>query len=152
MQPTNVVAAAGEVKPTLSGLSASLFSFQLQGANSPLVSVRFQPNGDIEEATGSTGAALVYNKVGVWLSTVPPLNAADWEVNPTITAEDAGGGWVGLMNVFSTLDSTRTHTWTKDNLNNGTVDSTLSWELRQVSNPSNTAVRVGLTYSLEISP
>lgn len=108
----------------------------------PQVSIQFNTNGDIEEATGSTGAALSYSTVGTWLADgVDPLDSSDWEVQVTVDTEDVGdpGTWTGAATgSYLALSTTRTWTWTKDGTDLGTAESEVTVTLRRVSDTGNT--------------
>lgn len=157
MLPTFIMAAIGAGPPTpnpnISAISDPLLSIETSPTSDrPISSVRFLANGDIEEATGDTGAVLSYSKVGTWLPIVP-LDSSDWEINFTIDSETgAAGTWTGATrDAYITIDVTRTYSWTKDTTSNGTANSEVTCTVRQVSDNSNSASRSALTYSAEIS-
>lgn len=143
----------GTPVPDISDLSDPLLQIELSPTSDrPICAVRFLANGDIEEATGDTGAALSYSKVGTWLPT-PPFDEDDWEINFTIDSETgAAGTWSGsTTDSYLTLNGTITFLWTKDTTGNGRADSEVTCTVRQVSDTGNSASRSNLTYQAEIS-
>lgn len=140
--------------PLLGDVTDPLQSDILFGGDLPIVSVRFKTNGDIDEATGDSGSALSYSKVGTWLNEIPPSDNSDLEINFTVDSEDNGdpGTWTGATRgSFLTLDTERTYTWTKDANDIGVANSEVTITLRQVSNTGNSASRSNLSYDAECS-
>lgn len=158
MLPTFIMAAIGAGPPTpnpsLSAMADPLYAFELSpSSDRPRGSIRFLANGDIEEATGDTGASLSYSKVGTWLPTVP-LDSDDWELNFTIDSETGDAGtWTGsTRDAYITVNATRTFTWTKDTTGDGTANSEVTCTVRQVSDTGNSASRSAVTYTAELTP
>ncbi len=121
----------------------------------PIVSVQFNTNGKFQEAVGDTGAALSYTDEGWWLNTdAAPFDASDWEVRMTIDAEDVGdpGTFTGAAAaIWHPLSTTRTFTWTKDGTDLGTAGADVTFDLRQISDNSNSANVTGIDLDATIS-
>jgi hypothetical protein len=151
----NVGAAASLITPTLTAVSDPQFSVVTPaGGNRPQSSLRFNSNGDIEEASGNTGGALSYSKVGEWLNDTSGVTGSEWELNFTVDSEDTGdpGTWFGdARGSYIDLSSTRTFTWEKDDSTNGTANSEVTITLRNVATPGNSTSRSNISFDAEIS-
>ena len=154
---TIIMAAAGlntgQEIPTLLQLTDPLNETIGPTGDRPIVAVRFQTNGDIEEATGDTGSALVYSKVGEWVAG-GPNDPSDWELLFDVQTEDVGdpGTWTGsTRGSYITLNALRTFIWTKDGTDGGQAESVVDLTLRQISDTSNSASRIGVNYQSEIT-
>ena len=128
----------GEI-PTLDDVPASNLGFVvLPTSNRPRCAIRFRPDGTIQTANQNTGQALVWVTVGNWLNTgQAPDTPADWEIERPITSADSGGSWTGDGSGYLPLTQDRTYIWTKDNALLGSVQSVVTFRVRQVSNTSN---------------
>lgn len=139
--------------PQLSECSDPLSATGIAGdGNRTIASIRFNLNGDIEEATGDEGAPLSYSTVGTWVNRTSGLDNTDWEIKVTIDSEDTGasGTWTGsTIGSFLELSTTRRFSWEKDTDAVGTASSDITIQVRQKSDTGNSATRAGITYSAE---
>lgn len=139
--------------PVLSDVSDPLYSFS-QNPDRPIVSIRFNSNGNLLEATGDTGSSLSYSVVGTWLNNTTGIDGNDWEVKFNIDSEDNGaaGTWTGATtDTFVSLDVAKTFTWTKDLAIDGTANSEVTITLRHKTNTSNSATLSNVSYNAEYS-
>jgi len=120
--------------------------------NLPQISFRFETDGDIAEATGDTGSALSFSKVGEWLSDLTDLDSSEWEIQVEILTEDVGdpGTWTGsAVESFIALSSQRVWTYTKDDIGIGKSESQVRVTLREIADVANTANTVR-THDVEL--
>ena len=123
------------------------------GGNRPIVGLKFTTTGDIEEATGNTGSALSYSKIGEWVSPVGGLVPGDWEVQVSIVSEDTGdpGTWGGTTTgSYFDLGTERTYTWTKDGSDAGTANTVFNVTVRNVADTSNSDTQSNVDYDATI--
>jgi hypothetical protein len=141
--------------PDVSDLTDPLLSIvSPSGGNTPIVSVRFNSNGDIEEATGDSGAALSYSKVGTWLTNITGLDGSEWEINFTVDSEDNGdpGTWTGATRgSYIDISTNRVYTWEKDANDVGTANSEVTCTIREIADTGNSDSRSSLSYDAQIS-
>jgi len=136
--------AFSAVTPQLTAIDAAPTTATVTGSGGdrPRLSLRFNTNGDIEKADDDTGSTLVYSTVGTWLDTTPPDDSSAWEVRLVIDTEDGGdpGTWSGdTTGSFLAISSNRTFTWTKDNNDDGSSQTTYTVTLRKITSPGNSA-------------
>ena len=125
------------------------------GGNRPVVSVRFNSDGTIDEGVAETPSSPSYSEVGQWLDDLTGLDNTDWEVLFTIDSEDNGdpGTWTGsTTGSYQELSANRTYTWTKNASDAGTANSEVTVSIRQKSDNANIATRANLSYNAIIDP
>ena len=152
---TPALAATVTQIPSVSALTDPLTSLVSgPGGDRPITSFRFDTNGDILEATGDTGSALSFSKVGEWVSPIGGLDASKWEVLINVTAEDVGdpGTWTGsTLESYQNLSTQKTFTWTKDGSDIGTAESTITVTIRNIDDTSNSVSRSGIDHQTTIT-
>jgi len=158
MHPIVLAAIGGGVAqvPDVQSLSDPLASvIGPPGGDRPITSVKFKTDGDIEEATGDTGGALSYSKVGEVVDPVGGFNGVDWQINFTVNSEDNGdpGTWSGsTRGSYIDLATERTFTWTKDANDQGTANSVVTVTVRAVADTSNSDTKSNIDHDATITP
>jgi len=128
------------IVPQVSALSSLTKQLSPPGGNRPIISFRFETDGDVSEATGDTGSALVFSKVGEWLSDLTDIDSSEWEIQTEVLTEDVGdpGTWTGsARESFVALSSQRTWTYTKNGNDAGNSQSQVRVTLREIADTGN---------------
>ena len=126
------------------------------GGNRPQVSIRFNTDGTIDDATGDTGGALSYSQTGTWLlSGRAPRDNTDWEVKGDIQTEDVTNAntFSGSVHGGSFVDISTNPlvTLTKDTNSEGASSATIIFTLRRKTSPSNNSASSTITLAVDIT-
>lgn len=124
-------------------------------SNRPLASMRLRTDGDLQSATGSTGAALSYSNLAndQW-DDAQALTAGDFEVffdSTTNSATGAATSWVGATrDSWISCGTQRTWTLEKDSSSTGTGQHVIILEIREIANTSNTSGQFNQTFTVGV--